>query len=460
MNAPSLLIVTRETSEDKTYGLGKSIQPIQEELQHLGWQVRYFCQHDLTDSQWSQKNRLIQIAQKLSFAKHFQHESLISALTERFFVGFLAAKEHAWHAQTHVHLHDPWLALGFLMGRHFLKINLLSFFKSHNPFQGSHSKNRMGITEHGFGAYYQAVRWDGVHIGPVAIFILRYLEKSICKKMHWVMAPTQLALEQLGLDLGVTQAPDDLPHYLSKALHNKPQAGPNSNPKHTQKHTHWSNQNLKAQLPAHWFKVPHALPSFERIDRSFARQALSLVLSEESQLILTVGRLAPLKQFDLVIRVFAELSSSHPNLHLLILGGGDANSLKTLAQDLGVLSKVHFAVAQNVDLYYSAANLYVSASLSESFGLANLESLAHHLPSVCSQVGGVPEVVQNGALLVEPLHTPILKALETLLNDPTLSIELSRQAAEHVTNWPSVQSITQTYVQIYTNPDPASFKQG
>jgi len=442
MNQQHLLIVTRETSEDKTYGLGKSIQPIQKELENLGWQVSYFCQNNLTSAQVSQKNRLIQIAQSLSLAKYFQHEAIVGALIERSLVGYLAAKEHSLHDHSHVHLHDPWLALGFMIGRAYININFLFFLKLFNPFQRSHSKTRMGITEHGFGAYYQAVRWDGVHIGPVAMFILRHLEKAICKKMHWVIAPTQLALEQLSQDLGLIKNPNN--------FSTPPPMGTRSEPQ----------QPVNSQLPAHWFKVPHALPNSERIDRTVARLALSLGLQEESQLLLSVGRLAPLKQFDLVIRVFAELSVSHPNLHLLILGGGDSSSLKTLAQDLGVLSKVHFAVAQNMDPYFSAANLYVSASLSESFGLANLESLAHHLPSVCSQVGGVPEVVQNGALLVEPQHAPLLSALNTLLNDPTLSIELSQKASKRAKNWPSVQSITQTYVQIYTKPDSAPFKLG
>jgi glycosyltransferase involved in cell wall biosynthesis len=440
-----LLIVTRETSEDKTYGLGKSIQPIQAELQRVGWQVSYFCQDNLSVAQASQKNQLIQIAQNLTFARHFQHESLVTALMERFFVGQLAAKEQALHGHSHVHLHDPWLALGFLMGRMGLKLNFLSFFKLLNPFNRASSKTRIGLTEHGFGAYYQAVRWDGVHIGPVALFLLRYLERAICKKMDWVMAPTQLALDQLSLDLGLNlnltlnlkQAPEKLSSPLSKVPPSK----------------HGLDHQPKSQLPAHWYKVPHALPSFVRFGRTVARQTLSLGLQEDAQLLLTVGRLAPLKQFDLVIRVFAELSVSHPDLHLLILGGSDSSRLKTLAQALGVLSKVHFAVAQNMDLYYSAADFYVSASLSESFGLANLESHAHQLPSVCSQVGGVPEVVQQGALLVEPEHGPILKALETLLNHPEKSLELSHQASEHVKNWPSVQTITQTYVQIYTLPD-------
>ena len=437
MKGLHLLIVTRETSDDKTYGLGKSIQPIQAEIQRLGWQVSYFCQDNLSDAQIYQKNRLIQIAQNLTLATYFHHKSLVAALMERFFVGHLAAKEYVIHTHSHVHLHDPWLALGFLVSKFYLNINFLAFFKLLYPFKHSSTTTRIGITEHGFGAYYQAVRWDGVHIGPVALFLLRHLESKICKKMHWVMAPTQLALDQLGLDLDQIKATGDHPSHLSSLLPSKLR----------------THHKPKAPLPAHWYKVPHALPSFERIDRTLARQKLSLGLQEDSKLLLTVGRLAPLKQFDLVIRVFAELSVSHPDLRLLILGGGDSTHLKTLAQDLDVLSKVHFAVAQNMNLFYSAADIYVSASLSESFGLANLESLAHQLPSVCTQVGGVPEVVQNGALLVEPEHGPILKALETLLNHPSKSLELSRQASEHVKNWPSVQMITQTYVQIYTLPD-------
>jgi hypothetical protein len=90
-------------------------------------------------------------------------------------VGQLAAKEQALHMHSHVHLHDPWLAMGFLTGRIGLNINFLALFKLLYPFKRLPSKTRIGITEHGFGAYYQAVRWDGVQIAPVLSFLLRHL---------------------------------------------------------------------------------------------------------------------------------------------------------------------------------------------------------------------------------------------------------------------------------------------
>ena len=104
-------------------------------------------------------------------------------------------------------------------------------------------------------------------------------------------------------------------------------------------------------------------------------------------------------------------------------------------------------------MYYSAADLYVSASLTESFGLANLEALSHNLPCVCTCVGGVPEVVQDAAMLVKPQATELLNGLRSLMVDKAQNNALIKSAQALMARWPNVHQITQAYVEVYqSNP--------
>jgi glycosyltransferase involved in cell wall biosynthesis len=127
--------------------------------------------------------------------------------------------------------------------------------------------------------------------------------------------------------------------------------------------------------------------------------------------------------------------------------------LIALAKSLGVESKITFASTPDVGLYYSAADMYVSASLTESFGLANLEALSHKLPCVCTCVGGVPEVVQDAALLVKPQASALLNGLRSLMMDKAQNDALIKSAHALMARWPNLLQITQAYVQVYqSNP--------
>ena len=420
-----LLTVTREMSDDKIYGLGKSITPIHNQLITLGWRVTYFSQADLNESQFNKKSKYIKLAQYFLMAKRFKHESFIYALVERMYMGYLASHLQLKTKCTHVHFHDPWIALGYLLHQYigierlFVRIAIrpTAYHSVLNP--------NIFLTQHGFGAYCEAVKMDGVKIGSKSLRFMKTIEKWVCSKMIRVIAPTQLCLNQLAIDLGIL--PQSIQQNQTKTIQAK--------------------SYESTRLPNNWIKVPHVKNDFNKVDYHRARQELKLPI--DAKIILTVGRLAPLKQFDVVIKVFANLSKQSDSLHLIILGGGDRSFLISLAESLGVLHKITFAASNQVDSYYSAADIYISASLTESFGLANLEALTSGLPCICTRVGGVPEVVEDAALLVEPNQSSITSGLQLLLNDPNQKELLLKASERLISTWPHLEEITQTYVQIY-----------
>ncbi len=121
--------------------------------------------------------------------------------------------------------------------------------------------------------------------------------------------------------------------------------------------------------------------------------------------ILAVGRIEPVKGFDLLIDAVS-LLPAEDDLKVVIVGGEGSGrtrlaALKDKVYDLGLSDRVFFTgVVEHscLPFYYNAAALTVIPSYYESFGLTALESIACGTPVVASPVGGVPELVgQNNA---------------------------------------------------------------
>jgi len=118
------------------------------------------------------------------------------------------------------------------------------------------------------------------------------------------------------------------------------------------------------------------------------------------KVILSVGRIEPVKGFDLLIRA-AGLLPAGDNFKLLIIGGDEQGStqiarFKETAAGLGISGKVEFTGVVDHDkmpLYYNDAAVTVLPSHYESFGLVALESIACGTPIVAGPVGIVPELL-------------------------------------------------------------------
>lgn len=136
---------------------------------------------------------------------------------------------------------------------------------------------------------------------------------------------------------------------------------------------------------------------FRPLDRREARRRLGL--SEDAQLLVSVGTLSPRKGFHLVIETLPAL----PGVHYAVVGGAGAEGaqeeeLHRLAESLGVADRVIFAGPQkreDLAFWYSAADLSVLASAHEGCPNVVLESLACGTPVVATPVGDIPRILDD-----------------------------------------------------------------
>ncbi|MFN2374902.1 MAG: N-acetyl-alpha-D-glucosaminyl L-malate synthase BshA [Candidatus Binatia bacterium] len=110
-----------------------------------------------------------------------------------------------------------------------------------------------------------------------------------------------------------------------------------------------------------------------------------------------VSNFRPVKRVDLVVKAFAKLAATRPALLVLIGDGPERGPVQALVRSLGLQKRCCF-LGNREDCVpaLQAADLFLQASDSESFGLAALEAQACGVPVVSTAVGGVPEVIRDG----------------------------------------------------------------
>ena len=125
--------------------------------------------------------------------------------------------------------------------------------------------------------------------------------------------------------------------------------------------------------------------------------------------ILHVGRLAPEKNTEEVIRAFALLKREIPDALLTVVGDGPVLlDLKREASELNVADSINFAgyrTRKELPQIYHDHDLFVTASAMETQGLVALEAIATGLPAVGVDAYALPELIQNGRNgFVPPAH--------------------------------------------------------
>lgn len=165
------------------------------------------------------------------------------------------------------------------------------------------------------------------------------------------------------------------------------------------------------------------LQAFAAIDaaaRDAARAALAI--PDAVPVIATVGRLTAIKQHDVFLDTVARLADRHPDLVALVAGDGELRDhLQARAARQGLASHVRWlGWRRDLVTIYAATDVFLLTSRNEGTPVAIIEAMASGVPAVSTDVGGVRDVIDSGAvgLLAPPADaTALAAAIERLLTD-------------------------------------------
>lgn len=148
--------------------------------------------------------------------------------------------------------------------------------------------------------------------------------------------------------------------------------------------------------------------------------------------IVFVGRLHPVKGAQYLIEAMAIIHRKMPDVKLVIVGDGiERSRLEELREKLDLNGCIQFAgqvPQERIPQIMHQADVFALPSLSESFGIVNIEAMAAGLPIVTTNVGGLPELIKNGenGFVVEPKNPEaIAEKILLILNNNDLKAIVS-----------------------------------
>ena len=173
------------------------------------------------------------------------------------------------------------------------------------------------------------------------------------------------------------------------------------------------------ELKAAGFKNVHRVPLFVEPDRFLAPRADAKMLQRlqsDSPLMLTVGRVVAHKRIDDVLRLHAEIRRLEPKARLAIVGGysaGEATARRVLkeAKRMGGVSFLGRVSHAELVAAYRAADVYVSMSEHEGFGVPLIEAMASDLPVLAFAAAAVPETLGGRGIAFTEKHFAALAEL-------------------------------------------------
>ncbi len=199
------------------------------------------------------------------------------------------------------------------------------------------------------------------------------------------------------------------------------------------------------------------IPNFINVEQ-FSRRTTCAIRDrfcpKGEKVLVHVSNFRKVKNTSQVVQVFSNLRRRGIAVKLLLVGDGPDRSLtERLARSLQMHEHVRFLGKQDpVSEILSMSDVFIMPSGFESFGLAALEAMACGVPVVCSDIGGLPELLAgSGGGFLCPLGdiAAFTDCAALLLQDDALREKMSTAARVHAVRYFNEDSIVPRYEAFY-----------
>ena len=192
---------------------------------------------------------------------------------------------------------------------------------------------------------------------------------------------------------------------------------------------------------------------FQSVEQPVSRKELGF--NEDDILMTYMGRVGPEKNLPFLLRAFAGIAKTYENVSLIILGDGpERENLEDRVRVMGMSDRVKFTGMipySELPAYMAAADVFVTASVTEVHPLSVIEALASGLPVVGIQSPGVGDTVEDGVtgyLAPEEDLAVFTAKISRIITDQETREKMSQKAKE-VSLIYSIENTTQTMIDCY-----------
>ena len=180
----------------------------------------------------------------------------------------------------------------------------------------------------------------------------------------------------------------------------------------------------------------------------------SLLAQKEEKILTHISNFRPLKRVMDVIKIFEGLCSEIDCKLMMVGDGPEKVKAIEYVENAGLEDKIMFLGNSNeIDKILCYSDLFLLPSEKESFGLSALEAMAHGVPVISSNAGGISEVNIDGVsgylADIGDIDTMVVRAKELLSNDE-LHSEFKKQAKQQASKF-SLEKIIGKYEAIYSD---------
>jgi glycosyltransferase involved in cell wall biosynthesis len=221
----------------------------------------------------------------------------------------------------------------------------------------------------------------------------------------------------------------------------------------------WTKSQIAHINPnAHYFKVNRALREEFVTSKKWSN------FQHAQPIIYTASIGFPLKGTDILLKALAIVKQKFPQVQLRIAGAvgrkdflaeGYIRHLMKLIRKYDLSSNISWLGpidANEIIKNLQEASVFVNSSVIESYSLVLAEAMAVGTPAVVSYAGAMPELAEPNkeALFFTPMdYKNCAYQILTLLNNPTLALELSNNAIEKTNKRNQGMGLSDTHIKIY-----------
>ena len=206
--------------------------------------------------------------------------------------------------------------------------------------------------------------------------------------------------------------------------------------------------------PKYFGTVYNLPPKTHPLDTRLREQTRKRLGFKETDIVfISTGRITEEKGFDTLGKAIENIN---PKLHVKFLIVGDGSYLQSWKKEVcvnGYSDRVVFVGYQkNVDVFLNAADAFIICSKHETLCISLLEAAMHRLPLIGSDVGGIPEIINDKDGILVPVNdvAGFSHVIELLADDAQKRTALGQAAFEYVTSKFNEVDILQKLDDIYT----------